>query len=63
MTGAALPRNCHDDLGQALMVLRFQVSTLKSKLPQSRKILVEDCSSILEYLNEVIENVRRLCGT
>jgi len=55
-----ISKELHDELGQALMVLRFQVNALKSKLPKNRKTLIESCDSMLGYLDEIIENVRRL---
>lgn len=50
----------HDDLGQALMVLKFQMSTIKDKLRKDRNILSNDCEELLHYLKNLIDKVRQL---
>jgi len=52
----------HDELGQALMYLKYQMGLLAQKLAEGgqKKFLEADFSSLLEYVNGIIENVRRL---
>lgn len=50
----------HDELGQALLVLKFQISTIKDKLKEDNNILSSDCEDLLQYLKGLIDHVRRL---
>ena len=52
----------HDELGQALIYLKFQMGLLAQKLAEggSTKFIEADCSSLLDYVDGIIENVRRL---
>jgi PAS domain S-box-containing protein len=50
----------HDELGQALVGLKFQMSDLKKKLARGLKEGREDLEKMLLYLDQVTENVRRL---
>jgi signal transduction histidine kinase len=50
----------HDELGQALLVLKLQVSAIKDRLPKDQESLAEGVQHSLNYLDAVIENVRRL---
>lgn len=50
----------HDELGQALLVLNFQISTIKDKLKEEKNILSDDCGDLLQYLKGLIDQVRRL---
>ncbi len=55
-----LSRELHDELGQSLMVLKMQTRALERQLPGGQEILRENCNRILNYIDEIIENVRRL---
>lgn len=55
-----LSRELHDELGQSLLVLKMQTRTIERQLPEGQEILREDCSRALKYIDEIIENVRRL---
>ena len=52
----------HDELGQALMYLKFQMGLLAQKLAEvgGIKFFEADFNSLLDYVNGIIENVRRL---
>jgi PAS domain S-box-containing protein len=50
----------HDDLGQSLMVLKLQVRQIEKKVPGDQRQIREHCTQALNYINEVVENVRRL---
>jgi len=50
----------HDELGQALTVLKLQLRSIERKLRKDQKALREDCEDALRYVDQIIENVRRL---
>ena len=53
-----ISKELHDELGQAMMLLKFQVSAIHEKLtdPATRK----ESSEVLENIDKAIENIRRL---
>ena len=53
-----ISKELHDELGQAMMLLKFQVSAIHEKLtdPATRK----ESREVLENIDEAIENIRRL---
>jgi signal transduction histidine kinase len=50
----------HDELGQSLMILKFQLSTLKDKLLEDNPASSGDFGELLHYLDGVIDKVRQL---
>ena len=50
----------HDSLGQALNVMKLRIRLLEKGMDQCQGAAREDCEGLLEYLDEVIEDVRRL---
>ena len=50
----------HDELGQALMVLKLKVRSIQRALGTGQASLNEECDEVIGYINEVTENVRRL---
>ena len=50
----------HDSLGQALNVMKLRIRLVEKGMDESQGAAREDCESLLEYLDEVIEDVRRL---
>ncbi len=50
----------HDELGQALTVLKLQVSAIERKLPEEQAELRQSCEETLQYVDQIIDNVRRL---
>jgi PAS domain S-box-containing protein len=55
-----LSRELHDELGQTLNVLKMQIGYIKKKLRGDQKDLQVDCEYCLDYIDEVIETVRRI---
>jgi signal transduction histidine kinase len=47
-------------LGQALMVLKLKLRSIREELPSDQAGLKADCDEVIGYINEVTENVRRL---
>lgn len=50
----------HDELGQAMTVLKLRLRAVERRLPDSQAELKNDCEQILHYVDGIIENVRRL---
>jgi PAS domain S-box-containing protein len=50
----------HDELGQGLAVLKLQIRAIERNLAADQEDLREECRNLLEYLDGVIDNVRRL---
>ena len=53
-------RELHDELGQALTVLKINLVAIEDKLTLDQQHLKENCEHMLSYIDTVIENVRRL---
>jgi len=50
----------HDDLGQALMVLKLKLRSIKKELPTTSRTALVTCEDANNYIDRVIENVRYL---
>ncbi len=50
----------HDDLGQSLMVLKMQLRAIQRKAPPESSETRESLEDPLNFINEVIERIRRL---
>jgi signal transduction histidine kinase len=50
----------HDELGQALNVMKLRIRVVERGLQEEQGLMREECEELLEYIDEVIENVRRL---
>lgn len=50
----------HDELGQSLAVLKLQIRAVERGFGDSQQDLKADCRELLDYLDGVIDNVRRL---
>ncbi len=50
----------HDELGQALMVMKLRLRFVEKELEKDQAALKGECEDILSYIDQVIENVRRL---
>jgi len=55
-----LAKDLHDDLGQSLLVLKMRVQAFEKHLREEQEPLIKDCEYTVKYIDEVIENVRRL---
>ena len=55
-----ISRELHDELGQSLTVMKLRVSYIGKELQKNQAKLREECEKTLQYLNQVMENVRRL---
>lgn len=51
----------HDVVGQNLLFLKFKISVLERGLDPAQKTQMEVCEETLKYIDQIIENVRRLC--
>ncbi len=50
----------HDELGQALSLLKLKIGSIKKTLPQDQTELKNECNGISDYIVQMVENVRRL---
>jgi PAS domain S-box-containing protein len=50
----------HDDLGQSLMVLKMQLRAILGLASPDQEDIRSQCTTTLNYINEIIENIRRL---
>jgi signal transduction histidine kinase len=55
-----ISRELHDELGQALNVTKLRIRAIEKGLGQNCPALHRECEQLLEYLDDVIEDVRRL---
>ncbi len=55
-----ISRELHDELGQSLIIMKFQLQSLFSNVPATEEFLHQNGQEILRYLDATIENVRRL---
>jgi PAS domain S-box-containing protein len=55
-----LSRELHDGLGQALLVFKLQLRAIQRQLPEECGTLKQDCNFALQYMDEIIEDIRRL---
>ncbi len=50
----------HDELGQALILFKFQISAIKDNLRKEKNVAANDCQDVLQYLDGLIDKVRQL---
>jgi len=55
-----ISRELHDELGQALAGLKIHLVEMEGKFRKDQQTLKRDCGRLLSYVDEIIENVRRL---
>jgi len=55
-----ISRELHDELGQALSILKLDIGSIMRKLNPDQIVLQQECKRMREFIDTVIENVRRL---
>jgi signal transduction histidine kinase len=50
----------HDDLGQSLTSLKLRLRFIRNRLSDEQTLLKEECLQNLKFIDEVIDNLRRL---
>ena len=55
-----ISRELHDELGQALTVMKLHINFIEKNLSERQTGLRKECEKAVEYIDQVIENVRRL---
>jgi signal transduction histidine kinase len=55
-----ISRELHDELGQALTVTKLHMNYIKNKLEKNQDEVRKECEDAANYIDEIIENVRRL---
>ena len=55
-----ISRELHDDLGQALTLMKIRLRSIEKELGKKQAGIREECQNILQYIDQIIENVRRL---
>jgi PAS domain S-box-containing protein len=53
-------RELHDELGQALMVFKLKLRSIRKGLRTDQAMVKKECDEMISYISEVTENVRRL---
>ncbi len=55
-----ISRELHDELGQALAILKLKMRSVKRDLRDDQAAVKDECEQSLQYIDQVIDNVRRL---
>ncbi len=55
-----ISRELHDELGQALLVLKLQAKAIENELQPEQQQLRNECREMRANLDQVVDNVRRL---
>lgn len=55
-----ISRELHDELGQALSLIKFKLRFIRNNLLENQAEIKHECEETLEFIDQVIENVRRL---
>jgi PAS domain S-box-containing protein len=55
-----LSKELHDELGQALALLKHRIRSIQSQLQKGQSSLYSESEETTRYIDEIIENVRRL---
>ena len=55
-----ISRELHDELGQALIVMKLRLNFIEKNLLKDQTDLKQECEQGVQYIDQVIENVRRL---
>ena len=54
-----ISKELHDELGQALTVIKLQLRFIEKGLRKDQATIKDECESISQYVDQVIEEVRR----
>ncbi len=57
---AQIARDVHDDLGQSLAALKFDLSWLKKRLPKNQDPLLERTESMSQFIDSTVRRVREI---
>jgi signal transduction histidine kinase len=55
-----ISRELHDELGQSLTIIKMRLRFIQENLMSDQIVLKEECENSMLYINEVIEDMRRL---
>jgi PAS domain S-box-containing protein len=55
-----ISRELHDELGQALLVMKLQASYIERGLAQEQGAIRRECQALLQHLDQLVEEIRRL---
>ena len=55
-----IARELHDELGQSLLVMKLRLSFIEDNLLSHQTNLKGECEDGIQYIDQVIENIRRL---
>jgi signal transduction histidine kinase len=55
-----LSKELHDELGQALVFLKQRIRSFQRGLQEGQSSLYDECEETNDYIDEILENVRRL---
>ena len=55
-----ISKELHDELGQALSVIKLRLSLIRKGLKQDQDTAKQECDTLSQYINQLVENVRRL---
>ena len=55
-----ISRELHDELGQSLTVMKLRLNYIEKKLSEHQTELKEECESGVRFIDQIIENIRRL---
>jgi signal transduction histidine kinase len=53
-------KELHDELGQALVLLKQRIRSFQRRLQEGQSSLRDECEETAQYIDEILENVRRL---
>ena len=55
-----ISRELHDELGQSLTVMKLRLNFIEKNLSEHQTELKQECEYGVQYIDQVIENIRRL---
>ncbi len=55
-----ISRELHDELGQSMTVMKLRLAFIEKNLSEHQAILKQECDYGIRYIDQVIENIRRL---